>query len=113
MQEPRAQGPLGDVPRAVSEQKHKERRGQSEPEPRRESAQIAPSNQADPEAGLARGGAGEKLRKRDQIDIGALAQPATALVQAINEAWITIAALTIGALLCVPFAKKSSPQAAP
>jgi DHA2 family multidrug resistance protein len=33
-----------------------------------------------------------------------------ALVQAINEAWITIAVLTIGALLCVPFAKKSSPQ---
>jgi DHA2 family multidrug resistance protein len=35
-----------------------------------------------------------------------------ALVQAINEAWIMIAVLTIGALLCVPFAKKSSPQAA-
>jgi MFS transporter, DHA2 family, multidrug resistance protein len=33
-----------------------------------------------------------------------------ALVQAINEAWIMIAVLTIGALLCVPFAKKSSPQ---
>ena len=32
-----------------------------------------------------------------------------ALVQAINEAWIMIAVLTIGALLCVPFAKKSSP----
>ena len=28
-----------------------------------------------------------------------------ALVQAINEAWIMIAVLTIGALLCVPFAK--------
>jgi DHA2 family multidrug resistance protein len=27
-----------------------------------------------------------------------------ALVQAINEAWIMIAVLTIGALLCVPFA---------
>jgi MFS transporter, DHA2 family, multidrug resistance protein len=36
-----------------------------------------------------------------------------ALVQAINEAWIMIAVLTIGALLCVPFAKRSSPQAAP
>jgi MFS transporter, DHA2 family, multidrug resistance protein len=35
-----------------------------------------------------------------------------ALVQAINEAWIMIAVLTIGALLCVPFAKASSPQAA-
>jgi len=35
-----------------------------------------------------------------------------ALVQAINEAWIMIAVLTIGALLCVPFAKRSSPQAA-
>ena len=35
-----------------------------------------------------------------------------ALTQAINEAWILIAALTIGALLCVPFAKRSSPQAA-
>jgi MFS transporter, DHA2 family, multidrug resistance protein len=34
-----------------------------------------------------------------------------ALVQAINEAWITIAVLTIGALLCVPFAR-SSPRAA-
>ncbi len=30
-----------------------------------------------------------------------------ALVQAINEAWIMIAVLTIGALLCVPFAKAS------
>ena len=30
-----------------------------------------------------------------------------ALVQAINEAWIMIAILTIGALLCVPFAKRS------
>jgi DHA2 family multidrug resistance protein len=35
-----------------------------------------------------------------------------ALVQAINEAWIMIAVLTIGALLCVPFAKRSSPQGA-
>jgi DHA2 family multidrug resistance protein len=35
-----------------------------------------------------------------------------ALVQAINEAWIMIAVLTIGALLCVPFAKRSSPHAA-
>jgi DHA2 family multidrug resistance protein len=35
-----------------------------------------------------------------------------ALAQAINEAWIMIAALTIGALLCVPFAKRASPQAA-
>jgi DHA2 family multidrug resistance protein len=34
-----------------------------------------------------------------------------ALVQAINEAWIMIAVLTIGALLCVPFAK-ASPRAA-
>jgi DHA2 family multidrug resistance protein len=33
-----------------------------------------------------------------------------ALVQAINEAWIMIAGLTIGALLCVPFAK-TSPRA--
>jgi MFS transporter, DHA2 family, multidrug resistance protein len=33
-----------------------------------------------------------------------------ALVQAINEAWIMIAALTIGALLCVPFAKRSISQ---
>jgi MFS transporter, DHA2 family, multidrug resistance protein len=32
-----------------------------------------------------------------------------ALVQAINEAWIMIAVLTIGALLCVPFAKRSPP----
>ena len=31
-----------------------------------------------------------------------------ALVQAINEAWSMIAVLTIGALLCVPFAKRSS-----
>ncbi len=30
-----------------------------------------------------------------------------ALVQAINEAWIMIAVLTFGALLCVPFAKAS------
>ena len=30
-----------------------------------------------------------------------------ALVQAINEAWIVIAVLTLIALLCVPFAKKS------
>jgi DHA2 family multidrug resistance protein len=30
-----------------------------------------------------------------------------ALVQAINEAWIMIAALTVAALLCVPFAKGS------
>lgn len=30
-----------------------------------------------------------------------------ALTQAINEAWIMIAALTFGALLCVPFAKPS------
>jgi DHA2 family multidrug resistance protein len=30
-----------------------------------------------------------------------------ALVQAINEAWILIAALTIAGLLCVPFAKRS------
>ena len=30
-----------------------------------------------------------------------------ALVQAINEAWIMIAVLTFGALLCVPFAKTS------
>ena len=32
-----------------------------------------------------------------------------ALVQAINEAWIMIAVLTIAALLCVPFAKRSPP----
>jgi DHA2 family multidrug resistance protein len=31
-----------------------------------------------------------------------------ALVQAINEAWLMIAVLTLGALLCVPFAKASS-----
>ena len=31
-----------------------------------------------------------------------------ALVQAINEAWIMIAVLTIGVLLCVPFAKRST-----
>jgi DHA2 family multidrug resistance protein len=31
-----------------------------------------------------------------------------ALVQAINEAWLMIAALTIVALLCVPFAKRPS-----
>jgi hypothetical protein len=30
-----------------------------------------------------------------------------ALAQAINEAWILIALLTFGALLCVPFAKRS------
>jgi MFS transporter, DHA2 family, multidrug resistance protein len=30
-----------------------------------------------------------------------------ALVQAINEAWTMIAALTVGALLCVPFARPS------
>jgi MFS transporter, DHA2 family, multidrug resistance protein len=30
-----------------------------------------------------------------------------ALTQAINDAWIMIAALTFGALLCVPFAKPS------
>jgi MFS transporter, DHA2 family, multidrug resistance protein len=30
-----------------------------------------------------------------------------ALVQAINEAWTMVAVLTIGALLCVPFAKRS------
>ncbi len=35
-----------------------------------------------------------------------------ALVQAINEAWIMIAGLTIGALLCVPFAKRPSQQGA-
>ena len=35
-----------------------------------------------------------------------------ALVQAINEAWIMIAGLTIGALLCVPFAKRPAPQSA-
>jgi MFS transporter, DHA2 family, multidrug resistance protein len=32
-----------------------------------------------------------------------------ALVQAINEAWIMIAVLTIAALLCVPFARRSPP----
>ena len=79
MQETRAQGPLGDVPRAIGEEKHKERRWQSEPEPRGHSAQIASPKQADSEPGLARGGAGQKLRQRDQIDIGALAQPAAAL----------------------------------
>jgi MFS transporter, DHA2 family, multidrug resistance protein len=30
-----------------------------------------------------------------------------ALAQAINEAWILIAVLTFGALLCVPFARRS------
>jgi DHA2 family multidrug resistance protein len=36
-----------------------------------------------------------------------------ALVQAINEAWVLIAVLTIAALLCVPFAKRSpTPDAA-
>jgi DHA2 family multidrug resistance protein len=30
-----------------------------------------------------------------------------ALVQAINEAWIMIAVLTVAALLCVPFARGS------
>jgi DHA2 family multidrug resistance protein len=34
-----------------------------------------------------------------------------ALAQAINEAWIMIAVLTIGALLCVPFAKTSPASA--
>jgi MFS transporter, DHA2 family, multidrug resistance protein len=31
-----------------------------------------------------------------------------ALVQAINEAWIVVALLTVAALLCVPFAKRSA-----
>jgi DHA2 family multidrug resistance protein len=31
-----------------------------------------------------------------------------ALVQAINEAWIVIAVLTVAALLCVPFARRPS-----
>jgi MFS transporter, DHA2 family, multidrug resistance protein len=31
-----------------------------------------------------------------------------AMVRAINEAWMMIAVLTVGALLCVPFAKKPS-----
>jgi DHA2 family multidrug resistance protein len=42
----------------------------------------------------------------------ALVQPLTekaALAQAINEAWIMIALLTVAALLCVPFAKTSPP----
>jgi DHA2 family multidrug resistance protein len=34
-----------------------------------------------------------------------------ALVQAINEAWATIALLTLAALLCVPFAERSSSEA--
>ena len=34
-----------------------------------------------------------------------------ALVQAINDAWALLAALTIAALLCVPFAKSRSTQA--
>jgi DHA2 family multidrug resistance protein len=30
-----------------------------------------------------------------------------ALAQAINEAWVMVAALTVAGLLCVPFAKRS------
>ena len=46
------------------------------------------------------------------LDIGALAllQPLlekAALVQAINEAWAVVAALTVAALLCVPFARRA------
>jgi MFS transporter, DHA2 family, multidrug resistance protein len=33
-----------------------------------------------------------------------------ALVQAINEAWVMVAALTVAALLCVPFAKVAPPK---
>jgi hypothetical protein len=73
LQQTRAEARVGEGPRAMGEKKHKERRGQSEPEPCGQPSQIAAANQADSEAGLARRGAGDKLRKGDQIDIGALA----------------------------------------
>jgi MFS transporter, DHA2 family, multidrug resistance protein len=46
-------------------------------------------------------------------DMSALLQPLiekAALTQAINEAWILVAVLTVLALICVPFAKASSPK---
>ena len=53
--------------------------GRSEARPGGETAEPAAAHQPDREAGLARGGAGEELRPRDEIDVGALAQPTPAL----------------------------------
>ena len=79
MQQTGAQGRTSDASRPVGEEKQKDRRGQGETEPCGQPSQIAAPNETNSEAGLARRRAGEKLRKSDQIDIGALAQPATAL----------------------------------
>ena len=79
MQQAGAQGRVGDASRAIGEEKQKERRGQGETEPCGQPSRIAAANNPDSASGLARRGAGEELRKRDQIDIGAFAQPATAL----------------------------------
>jgi len=51
-------------------------------------------------------------RPAGPLDAGARAMLApfveqAALAQAINEAWLLVAALTVGGLLCVPFAKRS------
>jgi DHA2 family multidrug resistance protein len=51
-------------------------------------------------------------RPAGPLDAGARAMLAplvkhAALAQAINEAWIMVAALTVGGLLCVPLARRS------
>ena len=76
MQQAGAPPEIGDPRRAIGEGEHQRRRGQGEARPGGEPAEPACARQADGEADLARGRAGQELAKRDQIGERALGKPA-------------------------------------
>ena len=62
---------------AEAHQRHGDRRGQREPGPSREAAEIARAHEADRKAHLAARGAGQELAERQKIGEGALVEPAS------------------------------------
>ncbi len=74
---PAPAGPLNPAG-AIGKQHQRDRRGQRETGPGRQRAKIASAHQAEREADLAAGWAGQELAERDQIRIGLLVEPVPA-----------------------------------
>src|SRR6185312_17535646 len=74
MQEPVA-GRAMKRARAIGDEDHQRRRGQSEPRPCGEAAEIARTREPDREAGLAACRSRQELGERDQFREGALVEP--------------------------------------
>ncbi len=79
MQQADAPRRISETARAIGEKEHQERGRQGEARPSRDASPNPAPHQPDGEAGLARRRAGEKLRQRDEIDVGAFAEPPPAL----------------------------------